>query len=103
MAAKSFKILSDPIMNDPERRARIDEIKRGIRAALALHELRETRQMTQQQVAEYLAVTQSNVSRIERQDDLYLSTLKYYVEALGGHLEVNAVFDDETVSLLPGS
>lgn len=40
-------------------------------------------------------------SRIERSDNLYLSTLADYVDALGGHLEINAVFDDNVVSLGP--
>jgi hypothetical protein len=45
---------------------------------------------------------QSNVSRLERQDDLYLSTLQGYVEALGGQLEVSAVFPEERIALRPG-
>lgn len=36
----------------------------------------------------------------EHQDDVYLSTLARYVAALGGHLEVRAVFPDETITLL---
>lgn len=46
-------------------------------------------------------MTQANVSRIERSDNLYLSTLVDYVGALGGHIEINAVFDDDVVSLGP--
>jgi hypothetical protein len=46
-----------------------------------------------------LDVTQANVSRIERQDDLYLSTLGEYVAALGGHLELHAVFPDQVIAL----
>lgn len=40
------------------------------------------------------------VSRIEREEDVYLSTLRRYVAALGGELEINAVFPDRTVSLV---
>ncbi len=47
-----------------------------------------------------LGVTQANISRIEHEEDLYLSTLRSYVEALGGRLEVNAVFADGVVSLV---
>jgi len=43
--------------------------------------------------------SQPNISRIEHQDDAYLSTLRSYVEALGGRLEVRAVFEDQTVEL----
>lgn len=46
-------------------------------------------------------MTQANVSLIERSDNLYLSTLADYVDALGGHIEINAVFDDDAVSLGP--
>ena len=45
-------------------------------------------------------MSQPNVSRIEQEEDVYLSTLARYVAALGGHLEVLAVFEDETVTLL---
>jgi hypothetical protein len=46
-------------------------------------------------------VSQPNVSHIEQQDDVYLSTLARYIAALGGHLEVLAVFPEETITLLP--
>ena len=65
-----------------------------------LSELRSRRGFSQSAVAEALAVTQPNVSRIEQEDDVYLSTLARYVEALGGCLEVRAVFPEETIVLL---
>jgi transcriptional regulator with XRE-family HTH domain len=70
-----------------------------MREALALSELRTSRDVTQQALADALDVTQPNVSRIEHEDDVFLSTLRSYVEALGGRLEVRAVFDDLTVDL----
>jgi transcriptional regulator with XRE-family HTH domain len=69
-------------------------------AALALADLRESRGITQTQLAEVLAVTQENVSRLERGQDIYLSTLQRYIEGLGGHLELKAVFPDQTVDLV---
>ena len=62
--------------------------------ALALGEIRERRQLTQQDIARVLETSQANVSRIERQNDLYLSTLAHYVAALGGRLKVSAIFED---------
>lgn len=59
-----------------------------------LHELRRARDMTQVALARQLNMVQPSVSRLERQTDLYLSTLRRYVEALGGRLEIRAVFDD---------
>jgi DNA-binding XRE family transcriptional regulator len=96
---KPFKELRAPIEADPVRRARVDDAKHAMREALALSELRASRDVTQQVLAEALDVTQPNVSRIEHEDDVFLSTLRSYVEALGGRLEVRAVFDDLTVDL----
>jgi transcriptional regulator with XRE-family HTH domain len=70
--------------------------------ALALAEIRARRQLTQQDIARVLEMSQANVSRIERQDDLYLSTLAHYVHALGGTLKVSAVFADEEVEIGAG-
>jgi DNA-binding XRE family transcriptional regulator len=100
--AKKFEQLRAPIRANPERRARVEQYKRAIEDALALAELRESRHVTQQEVAEALGVSQANVSRIEHQDDVYLSTLSNYVAALGGYLEIRAVFPEGSVSLLEG-
>ncbi|MEO8899861.1 MAG: transcriptional regulator, partial [Candidatus Dormibacter sp.] len=51
------------------------------------------------EIAEALDVTQGNISRVEHAADLYVSTLARYVEALGGKLELTAVFADQVVSL----
>jgi hypothetical protein len=102
MTRKRFSTLSDPILADPQRRERVEQHKQVILDALALAEIREARSVTQRQVAERLATSQANVSRIEHQGDLYLSTLSNYVTALGGRLEVVAVFPDQTVRLSVG-
>lgn len=79
----------------PERRARIDAIKAGMVAAERLAAIRATIGVTQVELANRLGVSQGNVSEFERRDDLFLSTLRSYVEALGGELEVSAVFPEE--------
>jgi hypothetical protein len=56
--------------------------------------------MTQVELASRLGTVQSGVSRIERREDLFLSTLVEYIEALGGHLEIAAIFDDERIPLV---
>ena len=99
MSTTRWSEITRRIDANPERRARVDEHKRAMRDAIALHEVRGARRMTQEEVAAALAVTQANVSRIERQDDLYLSTLGEYVAALGGRLELRAVFPDQVVAL----
>lgn len=56
--------------------------------------LRQARQQTQVALAERLDVPQTAISRMERRTDLLLSTLRGYVEGLGGKLELRAVFPD---------
>lgn len=84
---------------DPERRAQIDEEKRVMGAIMALHEMRERRGVSQEELARAWDTSQPNVSKIEHKDDLLISTVRRYVEALGGRLEVQAVFPDQTVRL----
>jgi transcriptional regulator with XRE-family HTH domain len=69
-------------------------------AELRLADLRRRRGVSQATMADSLAVSQPNVSRIEREDDVYLSTLTRYVQALGGYVEVVAVFPDERITVL---
>jgi DNA-binding XRE family transcriptional regulator len=80
---------------DPEWEANVAERVRAIEDSIALAQLRQSRHVTQVQLAETLGITQGNVSRLEARSDVYLSTLRSYVEALGGHLEIAAVFDDD--------
>jgi hypothetical protein len=84
---------------DPVRRARIDDIKHAMEDALTLGRLRERRGASQRDIAGALGTSQPNVSKIEGRDDIYLSTLREYVEALGGELRLTAVFPDETIEL----
>lgn len=88
--AKDFKTLSDTIMSDPARAARVAEHEAAMRDSLALGALRADR-----------GLTQARVSTHERQDDLYLSTLESSVQALGGTLSVQTVFPDQAVDLAP--
>jgi transcriptional regulator with XRE-family HTH domain len=66
-------------------------------AVVSLYRLREQRGLTQGDVAKAPEVTQGNVSRVENAADLYVSTLARYVQALGGSLELTAVFPDQVV------
>ena len=98
--AKSFNTIRDKVKADPARAARIAERKRAMELALALADAREAADVSQRELADRLDVSQANVSRIENQKDIHLSTLASYVGALGGRLEVEAVFKDQRVSLL---
>lgn len=93
--AKTFDVLRRQIDIDQARRERVDEHKKAM-----LADVRRRLDLTQVTVAERLEVSQANVSQIERGDsDVRLSTLSRYVEALGGRLEVRAVFPDRSVEL----
>jgi transcriptional regulator with XRE-family HTH domain len=59
---------------------------------MALEELRRAKQLTQAEMAEMLDVPQSSISRIEQRADMYLSTLRNYIHAMGGVLQIQAVF-----------
>ena len=65
-----------------------------------LRALRESLGKTQDEVASLTEMTQSQLSRLERRDDHLISTLRRYVRALGGDLEVIAVVGDKKISLL---
>jgi predicted transcriptional regulator len=100
---KNFDVLRQRARaRDPEWDANVAERVRAIEDALALAELRQSRHVTQVQLAETLGISQGNVSRLEARSDVYLSTLRSYVEALGGHLEIAAVFGDELVRVEVG-
>jgi transcriptional regulator with XRE-family HTH domain len=78
----------------------VDRARRELEQALTLGELRKARELTQAQLAEALDTTQPGISAIERRTDLYVSTLRSYVEALGGHLQITAVFPDGAVPIM---
>jgi hypothetical protein len=71
------------------------EGRRALRDALGLARIRGERQVTQVELAARLGRSQGNISELERRSDVYLSSLREYVEALGGKLEINAVFEGE--------
>lgn len=83
----------------PERRARLDAEVRSDVLALELRELRQEAGKTQAEVAEIADMTQAELSKFERREDHLLSTLRRYVTALGGELEVVAVFDNKRIAL----
>ena len=66
---------------------------------MPLQQLRNAREMTQTRLAEVLEMDQGNISKLEKRTDMYLSTLRSYVEAMGGTLEIRAVFPDGDVKI----
>ena len=92
MPTRNFRELVKSMPAD--RQQRIAARVHGTLASMPLEEIRKARQMTQVKLAEALGVNQGEVSKIEHRTDIYLSTLAGYLEALGGKLEIRAVFPD---------
>lgn len=82
--------------------AEIEEIRQGAQAELLEMDLRMLRRFvgkTQVQVAKSVKISQAELSRTEAREDHRLSTLRRYVEALGGKIEVVAHFGDTSIRL----
>jgi transcriptional regulator with XRE-family HTH domain len=85
----------DPAVLAENRQLVREELQR-----MALEELRNARQLTQTDLAEMLDVPQSSISRLERRADMYLSTLRNYIQALGGVLQIQALFPDGSSAVI---
>lgn len=95
--ARNFRELEARM--SPESRARVAERVKKTLANMALDELRGARALTQEHLAEILHVNQAAISKLERRTDMYVSTLAKFIEAMGGHLEIRAVFPDGAVRI----
>ena len=79
----------------PERRQQVETRAAELVAEeMTLRDLRKARALTQAKMADLLQIRQDNVSRIERRTDLMLSTLRGYLEAMGGELNLIVEFKD---------
>jgi DNA-binding XRE family transcriptional regulator len=86
----------------PARRAEYRERVAKDTAQIRLSEVRKTRKLSQAALAAKMGTDQGSISRIEKGGDLYLSTLRSYVESIGGRLEARVVFPDQTITLKVG-
>lgn len=66
---------------------------------MPLNELRQARGLSQKMLAEVLHVQQPSIAKIEKRTDMYLSTLRSHIEAMGGKLEVIAQFPEGSVKI----
>jgi DNA-binding Xre family transcriptional regulator len=95
--ARNFRELEAKM--PPEARERATAKAKELIAAMPLQQLRNAREMTQTRLAEVLEMDQGNISKLEKRTDMYLSTLRSYIEAMGGALEIRAVFPDGDVKI----
>jgi transcriptional regulator with XRE-family HTH domain len=95
--AKPYRMLREKM--SPAAQARAAAKAEQMIRDMPLDELREARHLTQEQLARVLGVEQAAVSRMERRTDMYVSTLQTTIKAMGGDLEIRAVFPDGTVRI----
>jgi DNA-binding XRE family transcriptional regulator len=87
----------------PAQRKKVeDRAAQLIAEEMTLRQLRRARKLTQQKIARSLHIGQEGVSKLEKRSDLLISTLRSYVEAMGGHLSLVAEFPDRDPVVLSG-
>lgn len=84
---------------DTDRRERIQVRTEELLAALPLSELRKARELSQEEMGDLLDVNQATVSKMERRADMYVSTMRRFLEAMGGKLEIRARFPEGVVEI----
>lgn len=94
---KNFKTLEAKLPSAV--RARAEAKAQQFASEMALDELREALRLTQNHLAKILGVNQSAISKLERRTDMYVSTLQDIIDAMGGHLEIRAVFPQGSVTI----
>ena len=83
----------------PERLAKMRAEAAALLAEMPLQELRHAREQSQEALAKELGGSQASVSKMERRADMYVSTLRNYIEAMGGELEIIASFPEGKVRI----
>lgn len=83
----------------PEARTAADARATALDLEMDLAEIRRARLLSQEEIAQALHIRQSSVARLEKRADMYVSTLRRVIEAMGGELEIVARFPDHTVTI----
>ena len=78
---------------------RIEAKAQELLTEMPLNELRQARGLSQKVLAEVLHVQQPSIAKLEKRTDMYISTLRSHIEAMGGQLEVIARFPDGAVKI----
>ena len=82
-----------------EAHERSDAKAQVMLAEMPLNELRQARGLSQKMLAEVLHVQQPSIAKLEKRTDMYISTLRSHIEAMGGELEVVAKFPDGSIKI----
>jgi transcriptional regulator with XRE-family HTH domain len=83
----------------PEARKKVAAKTMAMLAAMPLQALRQARNLSQEQLARTLSVKQAAVSKLEQRTDMYISTLRNVIKAMGGDLEIVAKFPEGSVQI----
>lgn len=83
----------------PAARQLSREKAQAYRLEMALDEVRQARAMTQEHLAKLLGIKQAAVSKMERRADMYVSTLQSMIKAMGGRLQIVAIFPEGRVEI----
>jgi DNA-binding XRE family transcriptional regulator len=94
---KSFKILRQK-MSKKAQQASAKKAQQMLKE-MPLQELRQAQHMSQERLAKLLSTKQANISQIERRTDMYISTLRSYIEAMGGQLDIVARFPEGEIHI----
>ena len=97
--AKTFRELRAKM--SPAAQARSAARAEATLVEMQLQELRKSRDVTQVDLAKVMKVEQAAISKLERREDMYVSTLRDYVKALGGELKLVASFPDAEIQVHP--
>lgn len=95
MARTKFSELRKDVEARPDAKKRLATKRAETLEEIQLYELRHAEAVSQADLAGRLEVTQGAISKLEHSDDVRVSTLRQYLEALGARLELVAVFEDE--------
>ena len=93
-STKSYRDLHSKVAARPGAAERLAALRDETLAEIGLYELRRALERSQTDLAAALGISQSAVSQLERGEDVKLSTLRSYVQGLGAHLQIVAVFDN---------
>lgn len=95
--AKPFKALREKMPVSAQKLA-ASKTKKML-SEMPLQELRQARSLSQERIAAVLSTKQANISRLEQRTDMYISTLRSYIEAMGGQLDIIARFPEGEVHI----
>ena len=95
--ANKFSVLRQQM--SPESQVRAEAKAQAMLVEMPLNELRQARGLSQKMLADVLHVQQPSIAKMEKRTDMYLSTLRSHIEAMGGQLEVVARFPDGAVKI----